>query len=82
MTDLSPASQTVLDAFLNGCICRPVCNVAFESDRNGLAAALQAAVDQVIPEVTLLGSDYQEIALQEARKELLAIADELEALDD
>ena len=82
MTDLSPASQTVLDAFLNGYICRPVCNVAFESDRNGLAAALQAAVDQVIPEVTLLGSDYQEIALQEARKELLAIAAELEALHD
>ena len=43
------------------------------------AAALRAAADQVIPEVLLLGSDYQEIALQEARKAILAIADELEA---
>ena len=42
------------------------------------AAALRAAADQVIPEVLLLGSDYQEIALQEARKAILAIADELE----
>ena len=39
MTKLSPASQTVLDAFLNGYICNPGHNVAFESDRNGLAAA-------------------------------------------
>ena len=45
---------------------------------NAIAAALRAAADQVIPEVLLLGSDYQEIALQEARKAILAIADELE----
>ena len=45
MTDLSPAAQAVLDAFLNGYICNPEFNVAFESDRNGLAAALRAAID-------------------------------------
>jgi hypothetical protein len=50
MTNLSPATQTVLDAFLNGYICKPGHNVAFESDRNGLAAALRAAADQVVPE--------------------------------
>ena len=39
----------MLDAFLNGYICNPKFNVAFESDRNGLAAALVAAADQVAP---------------------------------
>ena len=86
MTYLSPAAQTVLDAFLNGYICNPGHNVAFESDRNGLAAALRAAADQVIPltpkpndtfcippvatMVWMRGTDI--------RKELLAIAAELE----
>ena len=46
---LSPAAQAVLDAFLKGYICNPEYNVAFESDRNGLAAALRAAADQVVP---------------------------------
>lgn len=49
MTDLSPTAQAVLDAFLNGYICNPGCNVAFESDRNGLAAVLRAAANQVVP---------------------------------
>ena len=71
MTNLSPAAQAVLDAF----ICCPI----ETSDQFALAAALRAAANQVIPEVLLLGSDYQEIALQEARKAILAIADELEA---
>ena len=68
MTNLSPAAQAVLDAFRTS-----------HTGQGCLAAALRAAVDQVIPEVTLLGSDYQEIALQEARKEILAIAAELES---
>ena len=68
---LSPAAQAVLDAYWD--------DAPLESGaRCGLAAALRAAADQVIPEVLLLGSDYQEIALQEARKTILAIADELE----
>ena len=84
MTKLSPATQTVLDAFLNGYICNPEHNVAFESDRNGLAAALRAVADRVAP------SDADEprnnlpmaIECQRIRKELLAIAAELKALDD
>jgi hypothetical protein len=64
---LSPAAQAVLDAT---CYDMP--------NRVLAAAALCAAADQVIPEVLLLGSDYQEIALQEARKAILAIAAELE----
>ena len=46
MTNLSPAAQAVLDAFLNGYICNPGCNVAFEADRNGIAAAIRALADQ------------------------------------
>ena len=72
MTNLSPAAQAVLDAAQRYEI-NPECY-----SRQIAAAALRAAADQVIPEVLLLGSDYQEIALQEARKAILAIADELE----
>ena len=82
---LSPAAQAVLDAYRdkswspdeedNGRYYK-------FSHKAGMAAALRAAADQVIPEVLLLGSDYQEIALQEARKTILAIADELEALPE
>jgi hypothetical protein len=68
MNKLSLAAQAVLWAGLNR-----------DSDRLVIAAALRAAADQVVPEVLLLGSDYQEIALQEARKAILAIAEELEA---
>ena len=72
MNDLSPATQAVLDAAQRYEI-NPECY-----SRQIAAAALRAVADQVIPEVLLLGSDYQEIALQEARKAILAIADELE----
>jgi hypothetical protein len=37
MTDLSPATQAVLDAF----------NEVYESDRHAVAAALRAAADQL-----------------------------------
>ena len=47
---LSSAAAAVLDAFLNGYICSPECNVAYESDRNGLAAALRAAVEHCVPD--------------------------------
>ena len=66
MTNLSPAAQAVLDAFLNGYICNPECNVAFESDRNGLAAALRALA------VRINGADA-------IRQDVLDIAAELEA---
>jgi hypothetical protein len=69
MTNLSPAAK-VLDAFLNGYTCRPSSNVAFEADRNGLASALRAAANQVVP---ANGSRKN----NEIRAELLAIATEL-----
>ena len=67
---ISPAAQAIEEAVDN----------AWSNSRARAAAALRAAADQVIPEVLLLGSDYQEIALQEARKAILAIADELDGL--
>jgi len=74
MTDptLSSAAQAVLDAFLNGYACKPSCNVAFEADRNGIAAALRAATDQVAP----VSTNRKQL---EIRFDLLRIAAELEA---
>jgi hypothetical protein len=86
MTNLSPAAQAVLDAFLDGYIgfaSNPGFNVAYESDRNAVAAALQAVADLVLPEEPLHGGDqrwmYERDTRQESRKKLLAIAAELEA---
>jgi len=79
---LSPAARAVLDAFLNGYICRPRCNVAFEADRNGIAAALRAAADQVVPEFAHDDDDIYSETIQDVRYKLLAIAAELEALND
>ena len=82
-TPLSPAASAVLDAFLNGSICRPSGNVAFETDRNGLAAALCAAADQAAPELPHSELDDPEILKgiwgerRACRAELLAIATEL-----
>ena len=79
----SPAAK-VLDAFLNNYTCRPSGNVAFEADRNGLAAALRAAVDQAAPELPHSELDDPEILKgiwgerRACRAELLAIATELE----
>ena len=81
---LSPAAQTVLDAFLNGYICNSGHNVAFESDRNGLAAALVAVADRVVPLHTaqkeMRGHDlYRQTQRLRTRCDLLAIAAELKA---
>jgi len=73
MKSLSPSAQAVLDAVSKF---KPWMLRVDSGDI--AAAALRAAANQVIPEVLLLGSDYQEIALQEARKAILAIADELD----
>ena len=74
MTDptLPPAAQAVLDAFLNGYACKPSCNVAFEADRNGIAAALRAVADQVAP----VSTNRKQL---EIRFDLLRIAAELKA---
>jgi hypothetical protein len=75
MTDLSPAAQAVLDAF----ICCPI----ETSDQFALAAALRSAADQVVPKKPTLSypEDYELgvwVASDDARVGLLAIADELE----
>ena len=70
MTDLSPAAQAVLDAFL-----AEWPDEALKQDRQCLAAALRAAAKQM--------SCYQSrkflYSIADAMK-LLAIADELEAM--
>jgi hypothetical protein len=66
MTNLSPAAQTVLDAY----------NDAYESDRHAVAAALRAAADQ------LRKAYADEEYVDSADDWLDAIAAELEALDD
>ena len=85
MTDptLSSAAQAVLDAFLNGYACKPSCNVAFEADRNGIAAALRAAVkftkkQKIIKTFGVTTAKSHSYCLE---KDLLAIAAELEAHD-
>jgi hypothetical protein len=73
MTNLSPAAQAVLDAYWD--------DAPLESGaRCGLAAALRAAADQVVPEELLKGSDPDAWLRDEIRQQLLAIATELEGL--
>ena len=74
MTELSPAAQAVVDAYFNA--------DGF-GYRAGLAAALLAAADHVVPEETWLGTEepcyayYCQRSI--TRRQLLAIAAELEA---
>ena len=79
-TPLSPVAQAVLDAF-----CADSNGVYLEGDPERLAAALRAAVDQVlpeqpefkkaiVPEIEMVLSD----CINNARAEFLAIANELD----
>ena len=72
MTNLSPAAEAVLDAF----ICCPV----EASNQLALAAALRAAADQVVPEPVPSDQRWTDVMAQRCviRFELLAIAAELE----
>ena len=78
MTELSPTAKSVHDAFWQG-------HEYPDSLSNvDLAAALRAAADLVVPpeQKTPWGSVIQAHAAElRIRNELLAIADELEALD-
>lgn len=81
---LSPSAMAVLDAFLNGCICNSADNsVAFQADRNGLAAALRALADQVVPHPGRYPMNEYMLGIRDAkqdvRAEFLAIATNLEA---
>jgi hypothetical protein len=68
---LSPAAVAVMNAY----------NEAYESDRHAVAAALQAAADQVAPSDADEPRNYLPMAIecQRIRFELLTIAAELEA---
>ena len=74
MTDLSPAAQAVLDAFNREAKPEP------HHQREAIAAALRAAADQVAPSDLDEPRNYLPMAMecQRIRKELLAIAAELE----
>jgi hypothetical protein len=75
MTDLSPATQAVLDAVCANT--EPDCDT-----QHIIAAALRAAADQVVPEEedmpTNLAHRVRRSALQSVRFQLLDIAAELE----
>jgi hypothetical protein len=78
MTNLSPAAQAVLDAFDKGWTYYDDIGPA------NIAAALRAAADQVVPltHAEPYFDDFERgewVARTDARYELLAIADELEA---
>ena len=78
MTDLSPAARAVFEAFNSG----------FDWVEDGvpgpqfkaIAAALRAAVEQVLPHEALKGCDPAAWERDEMRVQLLAIASELESL--
>ena len=85
MTELSPAAQAVKDAVLALYVDRNVHEFGWQLDAPTVAAALRAAADQVVPDEP----DYMRAAIPDTgwwgkhdliRSELLAIADELEAL--
>ncbi len=87
MIDLSPAAQAVMDAYKNA----PDLMLDGDPDeveqRLGLAAALRAAADQVVPEEESCEGGFSDSLEHQcraserrlARAELLAIAAELEA---
>ena len=73
MTDLSSAAQAVLDAFLKTPGEEPMPGWDYGRD---IAAALRAAVDQVVPKDKYPSSDWTD--KDEVRYQLLAIAAELD----
>ncbi len=74
-TPLSPAAQAVLDATWREMDYAPLRHVQWAA-----AAALRTAADQVAPSDAVEPRNYLPMAIecQRIRKELLAIADELE----
>ena len=84
MTNLSPAAQAVLDASFSWYDCEALHSFSSGEQHAGMiaAAALRAAVDQVLPEEPLHGGDqrwmYERDTRQESRKKFLAIAAELD----
>ena len=82
MADLSPDAQAVLDAYHDA----PVIGGLHGGDALGVAAALRAAADQVVPEPSMIvegGRTYEEAwtatVHDDIRRKFFAIAAELEA---
>jgi hypothetical protein len=86
MTNLSPAAQAMLDALIDGraeAAVGPQKRITWWNDRVGLAAALRAVADQVVPHPGRYPmNEYMEglrDCKQDFRAALLGIADELES---
>jgi hypothetical protein len=77
MTELSPAAQAVLDAFLDtpGEVPMPMWDYGRD-----LAAALRAAADQVVPQTQGEPTTWIQCAFLGVREDLLASPAELETL--
>jgi hypothetical protein len=80
LENMSAPALVVLDAYITG---YGWLDGPTKKDCRGVAAALRAAADQVVPEEPLYGGDqrwmFERDARQASRKKLLAIATELEA---
>jgi hypothetical protein len=80
LENMSALAFAVLDAYMTG---YGWLDSPTKKDCRGVAAALRAAADTVVPEEPLYGGDqrwmFERDARQDCRKKLLAIADELEA---
>ena len=70
MTDLSPAAQVVLDAWVENTLYAPI-----DNEPLALAAALRAAADQVVPDIRAFISPGTAAGI---RDDIRAIATELE----
>ncbi len=79
MTDLSPAAQALLDAAAQAMECD---NEFIPYERELMAAALRAAADQVAPEFWHEDDDIYGETMQDIRKKLFTIADELGGIND
>jgi hypothetical protein len=81
MTNLSPAAQAVLDAFLGDC---EHTGLQMDDLRENVAAALRAAADQVVPEhrehyPNTLDERYRKVSVFDIRNQFLAIAAQLDS---
>ena len=81
MTNLSLSAQTVKDAVLATYSPDLPPNLIWALEQAGIAAALRAAADQVVPEPVPSDQRWNDVMAQRCviRFELLAIAAELEA---
>ena len=79
LENMSALASTVLDAYMSG---YGWLDGPTKKDCRGVAAALRAAADQVVPEEPLYGGDqrlqFERDARQVCRKKFFAIAAELE----